>query len=1123
MGKRAAGAAAKPKAAPAAKSAAKRIKLNAVRPPAAPTAWGRPPASTAVSPEAPLCFFLVDIEDGSLFSDGLELRLYGVTAEGVSVCARLRHLRPYFYARVPDARALAERMETVRDALEQALPSNLRRELSSTAVLSVELVSRTPAYIYQPEEEMLRIVVAGPRLMAPCVKVLEQGIRVPPTAGSGGDTVELQSSSTFEANIPQVLRFLVDFDLGGGRWVELAPGAFEVLTKDTNSTAQLEVSVDLANAAVSGGGLRAVALESELGSSIPPLRTAALEVLTDAEGYLTAAACVVAVQGQDRPQARGIWLRRAPSGGSEAAAAAGTGGEWSAVTMEVYDPSAVEAPKVFACEDEELLAQHLGDTLALLDADILLSYDLPAMLRGVLGQRGLARPGSSLVRGFCRRLAAELKLTAKSNEVSGLAGRLGFDLQRQVEKDHRLTDYCLGNLSEHFCKEPFPELREATLARLLAERPRAFAQHVLRKAEASLHIFHRLAYLYNFVEMARVTGCPLAYLLERGQAVKVQAQLLHEAQLRGFVLPSQRPGTGEELSYEGATVLEPSTGFYRCPVAVLDFASLYPSIMMAHNICYTTLLPAGRERDPAAPKHTVAPPSASAGAADSATPKESGCFVDKSIRQGLLPSILERLLSARKATKKQLNACAANEETRRKVLNGRQLALKLSANSVYGFTGALNGPLPCLEVASAVTAFGREMIQATKKHVEAHFVKANGFAHDAVVLYGDTDSVMVRFGDDDLPLEEAMRLSAEAAKVCSAAFPAPVRLEFEKVYKPFLLMAKKRYAGLAWTVAEGLAADLESKGLETVRRDWSDLVRQGLDRTLRILLRADGADGSAEAAAYVQGLCQDLRQNKVDFRSLVISKSLGREEYATKTPHMEVAEKLRKRDAANAPGLGDRVSYLVLAGPVRAKVFEKAEDPLYALEHELPIDAEYYLENQLKSPLLRVFELVYGSTQKAEQVLFTPAAGQKVAAAAPPSSGGLGKFVKARPKCVDCNTALVKSPEEAFCAACEAKGPQRAAEVKAQCVENARRLRAELQQLRAHCERWCATPAGDFPDLPPDAVAQDTASPPAKATAAAPTRESCANSNCQVIFRRARLAKELEKATDTLKRLKVEC
>eukprot|EP00928_Gymnodinium_smaydae_P007501 TRINITY_DN12696_c0_g5_i3.p1 TRINITY_DN12696_c0_g5~~TRINITY_DN12696_c0_g5_i3.p1 ORF type:complete len:870 (-),score=184.28 TRINITY_DN12696_c0_g5_i3:78-2549(-) len=818
------------------------------------------------------------------------------------------------------------------------------------------------------------------------------------------------------------------------------------------------------------------------------------------------------VHGDSCPRVRAIWLRRDAGPVAVQAQSANEDAQWSDVVVEEFDPNKMQPPTVFTSEDEETIVEHLGKTLDLLDADILLTHDLSHTVRGLLGKKGVTKSGSALARGLCRRVANEIKMTAKSNEVSGMAGRLGFDLQKQIEKDHRLTDYSLGNLSEHFCQEPLPELREATLAQLLVSRPRAFAHYVLRQAEATLRIFEKLAFLFNFVEMARVTGCPLAYLLERGQAVKVQAQLLSEARARGFVLPSQRPSGGEETTFEGATVLEPVCGFHRAPVAVLDFASLYPSIMMAHNLCYSTLMPPGRERQADPPAHHVAPPTAGT--------KESGvdtCFVDAGVRKGLLPSILERLIAARKDTKKRLAKCGSGEEMSRKILNGRQLALKLSANSVYGFTGAVNGPLPCLELAGAVTAYGREMIQTTKQKVESHFVKANGYKSDAEVVYGDTDSVMVRFGGDDLPMEEVMRLSNEAADVCSALFPPPVHLEFEKVYRPFLLMAKKRYAGLAWTSLDG-DTSVETKGIETVRRDWSDLVRQGLEQTLQLLLRRDGSDGAPAAIAYVRGIMDELRQNRMDLRSLVISKSLGRDEYATKAPHVEVAEKMRKRDPATAPRLGDRVPYLVLAGAAKTKVYERAEDPLYALEHDLPVDADYYLENQLKQPLVRVFELVCGSAQKAEQALFAAGSEQKVVKTMSSTMGGMGKFMKARPKCLDCQAANASGDQEPFCAACAAKGPERAQEVLDAQLVKARRLRGELSELRSQCARRCAVTSDEsLAALPADVVAAGEAAAGAKES----QRETCSNVNCQSIFRRARTSKELKAASDALLRLKV--
>merc|ERR1719446_238139 len=277
--------------------------------------------------------------------------------------------------------------------------------------------------------------------------------------------------------------------------------------------------------------------------------------------------------------------------------------------------------------------------------------------------------------------------------------------------------------------------------------------------------------------------------------------------------------------------------------------------MMAHNLCYTTLIPPQmvNKIDSSVP----------------VTKTPSGCsFVKKETRQGLLPMILEELLAARKRAKKAM--AEATDPLTESVLNGRQLALKISANSVYGFTGATVGQLPCLEISSSVTAFGRTMIDSTKSQVEAKYTIANGYAHDAQVVYGDTDSVMIKFGVDTVA--EAMDMGKEAADMVSATFIKPIKLEFEKVYCPYLLMNKKRYAGLYWTKPEKYDK-LDTKGIETVRRDNCALVRVVVETVLDKILIEKSIEG---ATKYVQGMIADLLQNKVDLSLLVISKSLGR-------------------------------------------------------------------------------------------------------------------------------------------------------------------------------------------------------------------------------------------------------
>ncbi|GFH33152.1 DNA polymerase, partial [Haematococcus lacustris] len=150
-----------------------------------------------------------------------------------------------------------------------------------------------------------------------------------------------------------------------------------------------------------------------------------------------------------------------------------------------------------------------------------------------------------------------------------------------------------------------------------------------------------------------------------------------------------------------------------------------------------------------------------------------------------------------------------------------------------------------------------------------------------------------------------MELGREAADFVSATFIRPVKLEFEKVYFPYLLMNKKRYAGLLWTQPDK-HDKMDSKGIETVRRDNCLLVRNVVTTCLeKILIERD----VAAAEAYVKNIISDLLMNRIDLSLLVISKGLTKDAdtYDTSSAHVELAKKMRKRDPATAPSVGDRV------------------------------------------------------------------------------------------------------------------------------------------------------------------------------------------------------------------------
>ena len=301
---------------------------------------------------------------------------------------------------------------------------------------------------------------------------------------------------------------------------------------------------------------------------------------------------------------------------------------------------------------------------------------------------------------------------------------------------------------------------------------------------------------------------------------------------------------------------------------------------------------------------------------------------------------------------------------------------------------------------------------------------------------------MVKFGVKTVA--EALDLGKKAAELATKTlFVNPISLEFEKVYFPYLLMAKKRYAGIYWT--NPVKYDkLDVKGLETVRRDNCKLVRIIMDTCLRKILIEQKVD---DAVNYVKEQISDLLQNKVDISLLIISKSLARstEDYKNPQPHTVLAEKIRKRDPGAAPSIGDRVPYVIVKAAKNAKVYEKSENPLYALENSIPIDTNYYLENQLTKPLLRLFESILP-----DPMILLKGDHVRHVVKITPITGGLMKFVVKTEKCLGCKAPIPSgTADQALCASCE---PKRA-EIYLENVHKLNQIGDKYNKLWTQCQR----------------------------------------------------------------------
>lgn len=543
-------------------------------------------------------------------------------------------------------------------------------------------------------------------------------------------------------------------------------------------------------------------------------------------------------------------------------------------------------------------------------------------------------------------------------------GMFQIDLLVIMQREHKLSSYKLQDVSEHFLNDKKVDLSPAEMFakwRGSDEDRRDVGIYCVQDTNLPIKLVNKLAIIPNMVEMAKATWVPISFLIERGQGIKVFSQILYAAtQENKLVLNKFKDPHQKQEEYEGATVLSAKKGAYMdVPITGLDFASLYPTIMMAHNLCHSTFV--------TDEKYVV-------------EGVEYFEFEGHRFAQnieGVLPKLLRSLAKNRKQAKKDMaKAKDDGDMFMYAVYNGKQLAFKVSMNSIYGFCGASVGALPCKPVAQTTTGVGRGMIEKTKTKVEEWYPGSD-------VVYGDTDSVMVKFNvsgkTGQAAIEESFRLGEEAAGRISATFKKPIELEFEKVYHPYLLFSKKRYAGLMYT-NPAKSDYIDAKGIQLVRRDNCKMVR-GVSKAILNIIMYDR--DLPRAVKLVKDTSKRLMRGDINIMDLVVSKSLKRVQYIWKRvdhvtgveeeldapelkteykslsqPHLTVARNIETRNRGSGPRSGERVPYVFVdTGNPKHKQFQKAEDPTYVKENNLPLDCKYYLEHSLLSPIESLFEL----------------------------------------------------------------------------------------------------------------------------------------------------------------------
>ncbi|KAK9473388.1 DNA polymerase [Dipodascopsis tothii] len=623
--------------------------------------------------------------------------------------------------------------------------------------------------------------------------------------------------------------------------------------------------------------------------------------------------------------------------------------------------------KAFVSSELELL-QELTAVVRELDPDILAGFETHNASWGYVVERAQALfeydicdDLSRLVDGGGRR---KFKDTWNAQQTSSLKvpGRHIFNVWRLLRSEVNLLQYSFENCVFELLEERVPSYSHRELSAWYAVKAagplkRVFDHHMAR-CSLNLRLLAHQETVERTSEQARLLGVDFFSVLSRGSQFKVESLMFRLAKPENFVLVSpSRHQVGQQNALECLPlVMEPASDFYTSPVVVLDFQSLYPSIMIAYNYCYSTCL--GRVAPWKGINKLGFVNLETAGGLvsmlrDDVNISPNGlAFVKSSTRRSLLAKMLKEILETRVMVKSGMKDYGRDGNMHR-LLNNRQLALKLIANVTYGYTSAsFSGRMPCAEVADAIVQTGREILETAVGRINGHP------RWRARVVYGDTDSLFVHL--PGRPRAEAFDIGQEIVDEITGLLPKPVRLKMEKVYLPSILLSKKRYVGFMYESRDQAEPAFDAKGIETVRRDGTPAEQKIEEKALKILFRT--ADLS-QVKAYFQEQCDKIMRNKVSVQDFCFAKEvrLGtyRDDKGLLPPGALLSVKNMQQDPRAEPQYRERVPYVVVAGPPGSRLVDRCMFPEdFLAQPNRMLDANYYITKNIIPPLERIFNLV---------------------------------------------------------------------------------------------------------------------------------------------------------------------
>ncbi|CDY12803.1 BnaC07g16300D [Brassica napus] len=653
---------------------------------------------------------------------------------------------------------------------------------------------------------------------------------------------------------------------------------------------------------------------------------------------------------------------------------------------EVADRNSKNGCSVLSFENSErALLNRLFLELNKLDSDVLVGHNISGFDLDVLLQRAQACKVLSSMWSKIGRLkrSSMPKLKGNTNYGSGatlgimscIAGRLLCDTDLCSRDLLKQVSYSLTDLSKTQLNRDRKEISPNDIPKMFQSSKTLVELIECGETDAwlSMELMFHLSVLPLTLQLTNISGNLWGKTLQGARAQRIEYYLLHTFHSKKYILPDKNSQRMKEIksskrrmnhgpeghnvdeldadlalendpskdnkakkgpAYAGGLVLEPKKGLYDKYVLLLDFNSLYPSIIQEYNICFTTI-PRSEDGVPRLPS--------------SQTP-------------GILPKLMEHLVSIRKSVKLKMA-----KETGLKYweLDIRQQAIKLTANSMYGCLGFSNSRFYAKPLAELITLQGREILQRTVDLVQNHL--------NLEVIYGDTDSIMIHSGLDDI--EEVKAIKTKVIQEVNKKYRC-LKIDCDGIYKRMLLLRKKKYAAVKLQFKDGKTCeDIERKGVDMVRRDWSLLSKEIGDLCLSKILCGGSCEDVVEAIhSELMKIKEEMRNGKVALEKYVITKALTKSPEAypdsKSQPHVQVALRMRQRGYKEGFNAKDTVPYIICyeqgntSSASSAGIGERARHPdeVKSEDSRWLVDIDYYLAQQIHPVVSRLCAEIQGTS-----------------------------------------------------------------------------------------------------------------------------------------------------------------